>query len=462
MTDFDYDLFVIGGGSGGVRAGRLAGSLGKKVAVADEYRFGGTCVIRGCVPKKLFVYASQFPEHFEDSVGFGWQVGETSFDWKRLVAAKDREISRLEGIYRRNLENAGVEVLGTRAELVDAHTIRLVTTGQTVTAEKIVIATGGSANPHAALPGHELCITSNEAFDLPELPRSILIAGGGYIAVEFANIFHGLGVDTTLIYRGKEILSRFDRDMRQGLHRAMEEKGIRIICTDIIEEVRKAPAGGLVARTLEGQALAVDTVMLALGRDPNTQGLGLEAAGVEVNEKGAIIVDEYSRTNVPHIYALGDVTDRVQLTPVAIHEAMCFIETEFKNNPTKPDHELIATAVFSQPEIGTIGLSEEEACRRYPEIEVYRAEFRPMKATLSGRAEKMIMKLVVDAASRKVVGAHVLGHDAGEMAQLLGISLKAGCTKDDFDRTMAVHPTAAEELVTMYQPSYRIRKGERV
>ncbi len=462
MTTFDYDLFVIGGGSGGVRAGRLAGSLGKRVAIAEEYRFGGTCVIRGCVPKKLLVYASQFPEHFEDAAGYGWQVGETSFDWKKLVAAKEREITRLEGLYRRGLENAGVEVLETRAELVDAHTVRLVKTGQTVTAERILIATGGSANPHAALPGHELCITSNEAFDLPELPRSILIAGGGYIAVEFANIFHGLGVDTTLIYRGKEILSRFDLDMRQGLHRAMEEKGVRIICTDVIEQVTKAPAGGLLARTLEGQTLAVDTIMLALGRDPNTHGLGLEAAGVDVNERGAIVVDEYSRTSVRHIYALGDVTDRVQLTPVAIHEAMCFIETEFRNNPTKPDHDLIATAVFSQPEIGTVGLSEEEACRRYPEIEVYRAEFRPMKATLSGRTEKMIMKLIVDAASRKVLGAHVLGHDAGEMAQILGITLKAGCTKDDFDRTMAVHPTAAEELVTMYQPSYRVRNGERV
>ena len=462
MTAFDYDLFVIGGGSGGVRAGRLAASLGKRVAIAEEYRFGGTCVIRGCVPKKLFVYASQFPEHFEDAAGFGWRVGDVAFDWRKLIAAKDAEIARLEGLYRRGLENAGAEILETRAELVDAHTIRLVKTGQTVTAERILIATGGSANPHAALPGHDLCITSNEAFDLPELPRSILIAGGGYIAVEFANIFHGLGVDTTLIYRGKEILSRFDQDMRRGLHKAMEEKGIRIILTDVIEEVQRAPAGGLTARTLNGETIAVETVMLALGRDPNTVGLGLEAAGVEVNERGAIVVDDYSRTSVPHIHALGDVTDRVQLTPVAIHEAMCFIETEFRSNPTKPDHDLIATAVFSQPEIGTVGLSEEAASKRFSEIEVFRAEFRPMKATLSGRTEKMIMKLIVDAESRKVVGAHVLGHDAGEMSQLLGISLKAGCTKEDFDRTMAVHPTAAEELVTMYQPSYRVRNGERV
>ncbi|CDZ66415.1 Glutathione-disulfide reductase [Neorhizobium galegae bv. orientalis] len=462
MTAYDYDLFVIGGGSGGVRAGRVAASLGKRVAIAEEYRFGGTCVIRGCVPKKLFVYASQYHEHFEDAVGYGWEVGASTFDWKKLIAAKDREIARLEGLYRKGLDNNGAEILDTRAELVGPHTIRLTKTGKTVTAEKIVIATGGAPNPHAALPGHELCISSNEAFDLPDLPRSILIAGGGYIAVEFANIFHGLGVDVTLIYRGKEILSRFDHDMRQGLHKAMVEKGIRIVLADVIEEVTKAPAGGLVARTMSGETIAVDTIMLALGRDPNTMGLGLEAAGVEMNERGAIVVDRYSRTSVPHIYALGDVTDRVQLTPVAIHEAMCFIETEYKGNPTAPDHDLIATAVFSQPEIGTVGLSEEEAAKRYPEIEVYRAEFRPMKATLSGRAEKMIMKLVVDAASRKVVGAHILGHDAGEMAQLLGISLKAGVTKDDFDRTMAVHPTASEELVTMYNPSYRVKNGERV
>ncbi|SIR01804.1 NADPH-glutathione reductase [Rhizobium sp. RU35A] len=462
MATFDYDLFVIGGGSGGVRSARLAAGLGKKVAIAEEYRFGGTCVIRGCVPKKLFVYASQYHEHFEDAAGYGWTVGESSFDWKALVAAKDKEIARLEGLYRRGLENAGAEILETRAELVGPHEIRLLATDRVVTAETIIVATGGTANPHAALPGHELCITSNEAFHLEELPKSILIAGGGYIAVEFANIFHGLGVDTTLIYRGKEILSRFDHDMRQGLHKAMEAKGIRIVLTDVIEEVTASPAGGLSARTKAGATIAADQVMLALGRDPNTQGLGLDKAGVLLDERGAVVVDAYSRTNVPHIFALGDVTDRVQLTPVAIHEAMCFIETVYRNNPTAPDHDLIATAVFSQPEIGTVGLSEEEAVKKFDEVEVYRAEFRPMKATLSGRAEKMIMKLVVNAADRKVVGAHVLGHDAGEMAQLLGISLKAGVTKDDFDRTMAVHPTAAEELVTMYKPSYRVKGGQRI
>lgn len=462
MITYDYDLFVIGGGSGGVRAGRLAASLGKRVAIAEEYRLGGTCVIRGCVPKKLFVYASQFNEHFEDAAGYGWEFGKNTFNWKKLTAAKDKEITRLEGLYRRGLENNGAEILESRAELINAHTICLVKTGETVTAEKIVIATGSTPNPHAALPGHELCISSNEAFDLRELPRSMLIAGGGYIAVEFANIFHGLGVDVTLIYRGKEILSRFDQDMRQGLHKAMVEKGIRIVLTDVIETVTKTAEGGLMARTMNGTSMAVDSVMLALGRDPNTQGLGLQAAGVEVNERGAIIVDKYSRTNVSNIYALGDVTDRVQLTPVAIHEAMCFIETEYKNNPTAPDYDVIATAVFSQPEIGTVGLSEEEAAQRYPELEIYRAEFRPMKATISGRVERAIMKLVVDAVSRKVLGVHILGHDAGEMIQLLGVALKAGVTKEDFDRTMAVHPTAAEELVTMYKPSYRVKNAERI
>lgn len=462
MAAYDYDLFVIGGGSGGVRAGRVAASMGKKVGIAEEYRFGGTCVIRGCVPKKLFVYASQFHEHFEDAAGFGWDVGKSTFDWAKLIEAKDKEIARLEGLYRRGLENNKAEVFDSRAELIDAHTVKLIKTGKTVTAERIVIATGGVANPHTSLPGHELCITSNEAFHLETLPKSILIAGGGYIAVEFANIFHGLGVDTTLIYRGKEILSRFDHDMRQGLHKAMVEKGIKIILTDVIEEVTKAVDGGLTARTKCGETLSVDTVMLALGRDPYTKGLGLEAAGVKTDERGAIIVDEYSRTSAENIYALGDVTDRVQLTPVAIHEAMCFIETVYRNKPTSPDYDLIPTAVFSQPEIGTVGLSEEEAAKRYEDLEVYRAEFRPMKATLSGRSERMIMKLIVDAASRKVVGAHILGHEAGEMAQLLGICLKASATKDDFDRTMALHPSASEELVTMYNPSYRVKNGERV
>ena len=462
MSGFDFDLFVIGGGSGGVRAGRVAASLGKRVGIAEEYRFGGTCVIRGCVPKKLFVYASQYSEHFEDAAGFGWTVGESTFSWEKLIEAKDKEIGRLEGLYRKGLENNKATIYDSRAVLIDRHTVQLVKTGETVTAERIIIATGARPSMPESLEGHELGISSNEAFHLKELPKAIAIAGGGYIAVEFANIFHGLGVETTLIYRGKEILSRFDGDLRRGLHKAMEDKGIRIVLEDVFTRIEKRADGRLDATTLKGAVLVADQVMFAIGRQPNTGDLGLEAAGVALDEKGGVKVDAYSRTNVPGIFALGDVTDRVQLTPVAIHEAMCFIETEYRNTPTSPDHDLIPTAVFSQPEIGTVGLSEEAAARKFEELEVYRAEFRPMKATLSGRVEKMIMKLVVNAEDRKVVGAHILGHDAGEMAQLLGITLKAGCTKDDFDRTMAVHPTASEELVTMYAPSYRVRNGERV
>ncbi len=462
MSGFDYDLFVIGGGSGGVRAGRLAGAMGKRVGLAEEYRMGGTCVIRGCVPKKLFVYASQFPEHFEDAAGYGWSVGESRFDWRRLIEAKDKEIARLEGLYRKGLENAGVEIFESRAVLVDAHTVELVASRRRVTAEKILVATGGRPNMHEALPGNEHCISSNEAFHLDSLPEAIVIAGGGYIAVEFANIFHGLGVKTTLVYRGKEILSRFDHDVRHLLHETMEAKGIRIVCGAVFEKVEKNADGSLDVHLTSGETLRAGQAMLALGRTPNTEGLGLEAAGVAVDKLGAIEVDDYMRASVPHIFAVGDVTNRVQLTPVAIHEAMCVIETAFRDNPSKPDHELIATAVFSQPEIGTVGLSEDEAAKKYPELDIYRALFRPMKNTLSGRAEKTLMKLVVEAKTRRVVGAHVMGPDAGEMAQLLGVSLKAGATKDDFDRTMAVHPTAAEELVTMYKPSYRVVDGARV
>ena len=462
MSDFDFDLFVIGGGSGGVRAARVAASLGKRVAIAEEYRFGGTCVIRGCVPKKLFVYASQFPEHFDDAAGYGWTVGETSFDWKTLVANKDHEIARLEGLYRRGLENAGAQLIESRAVLEGPNTIRIVSEDRTVTARHILVATGGRPNPHHALPGSEYAITSDEAFHLDELPKSILIAGGGYIAVEFANIFHGLGVETTLMYRGLEILGRFDMDMRRGLHKAMVDKGITVLTQTSSTGITKRDDGRLEVNLTGGGSKVVDAVMLAVGRTPNTEGLGLEKAGVETGSLGEILVDDYSCTNVESIYALGDVTNRVQLTPVAIHEAMCFIDTVYRNKPTSPDHGTIPTAVFSQPEIGTVGLSEDEAAKQYDTLEIYRAEFRPMRHTLSGRQEKMIMKLVVDAASRRVLGAHILGVDAGEMAQLLGIAVKAKLTKDDFDATMAVHPSAAEELVTMYQPSYLVRKGERV
>ncbi|MBN9077089.1 MAG: glutathione-disulfide reductase [Rhizobiales bacterium 65-79] len=462
MAKYDYDLFVIGGGSGGVRAGRVTASLGKRVGIAEEYRFGGTCVIRGCVPKKLFVYASQFSEHFEDAAGYGWTVPEPSFDWPTLIANKDREIARLEGLYRHGLDKAGADIFDTRAELVDCHTIRLISEDRTVTAERILLATGGHPNPHLSLPGHELCISSNETFHLAELPKAIAIAGGGYIAVEFANIFHGLGVETTLVYRGLEILNRFDQDLRRRLHETMEKKGIRIHCQAIFERIHRAADGRLHGRLSDGGTVVADQVMLALGRVPNTEGLGLEAAGVETGKTGEIVVDEYSRTNVDNIWAIGDVTDRVQLTPVAIHEAMCFVETVFKGNPTPPDFDTIATAVFSQPEIGTVGLTEEVAAKKFEELEIYSASFRPMRHILAGRDEKMLMKLVVNARSRKVLGAHIIGPDAGEAAQLLAIPIKAGLTKDDFDRTMAVHPTMAEELVTMYQPSYRVKDGERV
>lgn len=462
MSQYDYDLFVIGGGSGGVRAARISAALGKRVAIAEEYRYGGTCVVRGCVPKKLFVYASQFPEHFADAAGYGWTVPQASFDWPTLVANKDKEIERLAGLYRGGVERAGGDAFFSRATLVDKHTVHLESENRRVTAEHILIATGGRPNPHAALPGHEHCIFSNEAFDLRELPKSIVIAGGGYIAVEFANIFHGLGVDTTLIYRGVEILQRFDHDLRHRLHEEMIAKGIRIRCQTIFERIEKREDGRLAAIVTGGEVIVADQVMLAIGRIPNTENLGLEAVGVETGVKGEILVDAYSRTNVENIWAIGDVTDRVQLTPVAIHEAMCFVETVFKDNPTKPDHDCIPTAVFSQPEIGTVGLSEDEASKRFAELEVYSASFRPMRNILPGRQERTLMKLVVDAETRIVLGAHVLGPDAGEMAQLLGISLKARLTKDDFDRTMAVHPTAAEELVTMYQPTYRVKNGVRV
>ena len=462
MAAYDYDLFVIGGGSGGVRAARVAASLGKRVAIAEEYRYGGTCVIRGCVPKKLFVYASQFAEAFEDAEGYGWSVGESRFDWSKLMSAKDREIERLEGIYQTNAMKAGAEVITDRAVLEGPHQIRLIGADRLVTAETILIATGGRPNRHPAMPGAEHCITSEEAFHLRELPKRIAVLGGGYIAVEFANIFHGLGVDTTLVYRGKEILQGFDDDLRHELHEAMDKKGLRVHCCDTFERVDMRGDGTLAATLKSGEVMIVDQVMLAIGRTANTENLGCESAGVELDERGAVKVDEYSRTSAENIYAIGDVTHRVQLTPVAIHEAMCLIDTLYRGKPTSPDYDSIATAVFSQPELGVVGLTEQEACRRFDEVEIFKAAFRPMKNTLTGREGRMIMKLVVDAQSRRVLGAHVLGHDAGELAQVLAIAVKAGLTKDQFDATMAVHPTAAEELVTMYQPSYRVKGGERV
>ncbi len=458
----EYDLFVIGGGSGGVRAARRAASLGRKVGIAEEYRYGGTCVIRGCVPKKLFVYASQFSEAYEDAAGYGWSFGEARFDWSTLIANKDKEIERLENAYRANVAKAGAEPFDSRAVLEGPHTIRLLAEDRVVTADRIMIAVGGRPSLPNDLPGVEHCIDSNAAFHLKQLPKAIAILGGGYIAVEFANIFHGLGVEVTLVYRGEEILRGFDDDLRAHLHVTMAEKGIRILTGVKFKSVGQRDDGRFDVALTNGETLVVGEAMMATGRSPNTENLGCEAAGVELARNGAIIVDAYSKTSVDNIWAIGDVTDRVQLTPVAIHEAMCFVDSEFRGRPTKPDYHTIPTAVFSQPEIGTVGITETKACETYDEIEVYKATFRPMKNTLSGRTEKMMMKLVVDALSRRVVGVHIIGPDAGEMAQTLGIAVKAGVTKDQFDATMALHPSAAEELVTMYEPTYRVKKGEKI
>lgn len=462
MSDFDYDFFVIGGGSGGVRAGRLVAGMGKRVGIAEEYRWGGTCVIRGCVPKKLMVYASQFSEEFEAAAGFGWSVGESSFNWNTLIANKDKELERLEGLYQKGLASNQADIINSRAELRGKHEVYLKALDKTVTAEKILIAVGGTPSRNAGVDGDDLCITSDEIFHLDELPSSIVIAGGGYIAVEFACILAGLGSKVTLVYRGEQILRGFDNDVRNMLYEEMTAKGIDIRLGQVFTNILGDKDSKKTVMLTDGSSLDVDQVMLAIGRNPMTFGLGLEQVGVETDAKGNIKVDDYSKTNVDNIWAVGDVTNRVQLTPVAIHESMCLIETVFKDNPTKPDHDLIATAVFSQPEIGTVGMSEEVAAEKYPELNVFRAKFRPMKNTLSGSAEKMLMKIIVDAKSDVVVGLHVMGHGAGEMAQALGIAVKMGAKKADFDRTMAVHPTAAEELVTMYAPSYQVINGKRV
>jgi glutathione reductase (NADPH) len=458
MTQHDVDLFVIGGGSGGVRAARIAAGHGAKVMLAEEFRLGGTCVIRGCVPKKLLVYASRFKHAFEDAAGFGWSVPEPSFDWPSLVRAKEKEITRLEGIYGSTQEKAGVTVVKSRAVLEDTHTIRLLADGRTITAKHILVATGGRPNLPHDLPGVEHAITSNEAFDLTAFPKRIVIAGGGYIAVEFAGLFAGLGSDVTLIYRGDKILRGFDEDMREGLRAAYEQRGIRFVFNDVFSSIEKT-ASGLVAHTKDGLALETDQVMFAIGRSPNVEGLGLEAAGVTLGKSNEILVDAASRTNIPHIHAVGDVTDRVNLTPVAIREGHAFADSIFGGKPWSVDHSDIPTAVFSTPEIGTVGITEAEAKARFVAVDIYKTSFRPMKATLSGSADRMIMKIIVDGETDRVLGVHILGEDAGEMAQLLGIAIKMKARKADFDATMALHPSAAEELVTMRVPSERWRKS---
>jgi glutathione reductase (NADPH) len=456
MSEFDVDLFVIGAGSGGVRAGRIAAGHGARVMVAEEFRVGGTCVIRGCVPKKLLVYASQFAEEFEDAAGFGWSVGETRFDWARLIEAKDREIDRLNAAYIRNLERSGATIEPMRAIVEGLHSVRLAD-GRLVTAGTILVATGGAPYMDRSLPGHELAITSNDALHLPTLPERIVVVGGGFIAVEFAGIFNGLGVETTLIHRGDALLRGFDDDLRHKLLEEIEKKGIRVVLGDTPAEILKADED-LVLRTRGGLDIRAGHVMLATGRLPNTAGLGLETAGVALDGVGAVIVDAYSQTNVPSIYAVGDVTNRVNLTPVAIREGHAFADTVFGGKKVAVDHLGIPKAVFSQPEIGSVGLSEAEAVAEFSAVDVYRADFRPMKHTLSGRGERMMMKLVVDATSQRVLGCHILGSGAAEMTQLVAIAIKMGATKENFDVTMALHPTAAEELVTMREPSVRHRR----
>jgi glutathione reductase (NADPH) len=451
VTSFDYDLFVIGAGSGGVRAGRIAARHGAKVAVAEEYRVGGTCVIRGCVPKKLLVYASKFAEEFEDAIGFGWTTQKVSFDWATLIENKNKEIDRLNKAYIRNLETSGAELIMDCATLLDRNTVQLAS-GRKVTAKYILIATGAAPFVPRHLPGHELAITSNEAFELERLPRRIVIVGGGYIAVEFAGIFNGLGVETILVYRGEQILRGFDDDLRNHLAAEMTKKGIEIRTHADVATIERSGDG--VRVTLEdGSRIGAGQIMFATGRIPDAMDLGLENAGLKHDAHGAVPVNAYSQTEIENIYAVGDVTNRVNLTPVAIREGHAFADTVFGNNPRAVDHSLVPSAVFSQPELGTVGLTETQAREKHKKIDIYKTSFRPMKHTLSGRDERMMMKLVVDGETDKVLGCHIAGPDAGEMAQLLGIAITCGATKAQFDATLAVHPTAAEELVTMRDKS---------
>lgn len=448
MSDFEYDLFVIGAGSGGVRAARIASSHGARVAIAEEYRVGGTCVIRGCVPKKLLVYASRYSDEFRDAEGFGWTLPERMFDWPSLIAAKDKEIARLEAAYRATLNKFKVTVFPERASCVSANEVRLAASGRTISAKVILIATGGHPNVDRKLPGIEHVITSNEVFHLKEFPRRIVIAGGGYIATEFASIFHGLGSEVTLIYRGDKILRGFDEDLRDGLCETIAGRGIRIINGKVFTRIEKT-SSGLVGTLSSGETLEADQILFAIGRSPNARGLGLEELGVETDPEGAIVVDNHSQTSVASIYAVGDVTNRVNLTPVAIREGHCFADSVFGNTPSMVDYTTIPTAVFTTPEIGTVGFTEKEARMQYGNVDIYKGRFRPMKAILGGRDERMLMKLVVEAATGRVVGVHILGPDAAEIVQTAAIAVRLGATKADFDQTMALHPSAAEELVTL-------------
>jgi glutathione reductase (NADPH) len=448
MARYDYDLFVIGAGSGGVRAARVAAGYGARVAIAEESRVGGTCVIRGCVPKKLLAYAAHVHEEIEDARGFGWSIENARFDWPTLIANKDREIDRLNAIYKKLLAESGVRLLESRAVLVDPHTIEI--GGKRITADTILVATG--ARPVVPdEPGAEFGITSNEAFHLPRLPKRIVVAGGGYIAVEFAGIFNGLGAKVTQLYRGEQILRGFDDDIRNTLAAEMRKKGIDLRVGTTIRRTEKA--GDAFRVTLsDGSTLEVDCVMYAIGRQPNTAGTGLDEVGATLGADGAVMVNEYSQSKQPHIYAIGDCTNRLNLTPVAIREGHAFADTVFGKRPTAVDHHNVASAVFSQPPVGTVGLTEAFARLECGAVDIYRTTFRPLKHTLSGRDEKTMMKLVVERATQRVVGAHMVGPDAPEIIQAIAIAVKMGATKQQFDETVAIHPTAAEEFVTLRTP----------
>jgi glutathione reductase (NADPH) len=445
---YDYDLFTIGAGSGGVRASRMAAATGARVAVAESRDLGGTCVNVGCVPKKLFVYASHFRHDFADSAGFGWSRESASFDWPTLLANKDAEIARLNGIYQRLLDNAGVDTIIGHAELIDPHTVRV--GDKTYTAANILVATG-SWPFLPSIPGIEHAISSNEAFHLESLPERAIVVGGGYIAVEFAAIYQGLGVETSQLYRGPLFLRGFDDDLRQHLATEMNKSGINLRFDTNITRIDKS-GDELVATLTDGSTLAADQILYATGRVPLTTNLGLDAAGVALGSDGAIIVDEFSRTNVPSIWAIGDVTNRLNLTPMAIAEAMALVRTLFHDDPRAANHANVATAVFSDPPIGTVGLTEAEARAAGHELRIYRSEFRALKHTLSGRDTRCLMKLVVDDESDRVLGAHMIGAAAGEIMQGIGIAITCGATKAQFDATIGIHPTSAEEFVTMRTP----------
>jgi len=451
MPRYDFDLLTIGAGSGGVASSRRAGTYGARVAICEELRVGGTCVLRGCVPKKLLVYGAQFADAFADAEGFGWTVPPADFDWPKLIAAKDKEIGRLSQIYINMLNNSSVEIINGHAALADAHTVEVA--GRNYTAENILIATG-SWPETPDIPGIEHVISSNEALDLEKLPRRIVIVGGGYIAVEFAGIFSGFGSEVVELIRRPELLYGFDDDIRVALGEEMRLRGVDIRGRTQVAQIDKTARGYLVTTTA-GNTIETDLVMYATGRRPNTKGMGLAEVGVRINEAGAVIVDEWQRSSVPNIYAIGDVTDRINLTPVAIAEGRAIAETLYNNNPTKMDHTHVPSAVFSQPPIGAVGLTEERACREYGEVDVYMARFKPMKNALSGREERTLMKLVVDARSDRVLGCHMLGPDAPEIVQGLAIAIKSGATKKMFDQTVGIHPSAAEEFVTMREKTVR-------